>query len=232
MRTRNYCTALLLCILAIPLLCAIDFLGQTSSGTTAQTAFGHMEIWVRGSDTGYALRASIRLQGPRSVTLDTDAAGRATLQLPAGEYAVTVTAPGYKPMTLALNLAAVANQNNHINLDPVGVSDEERPEAIRAQMHLGWTLVHGFVVDDDSGKPLAGVAVRLGNSQADTDARGHYFVSVPTPPIGDRGPEPLTLTFRKPGYKTVLIENFTVFSDEIGKHEYGDRARRNSLGSS
>ena len=205
----------LIFVVALSLLYPISCVTQDSTGTPAQAAFGHMEMWVQGSDTGYALKASIRLQGSQATTLETDAAGRATLQLPAGEYAVVISAPGYKTMKLALDLAPVANQNRHINLDPEKAPEGESPESIEAHIRPGYTVLHGFVIDADTRKPLPGVTVRLGKAQGRTDAKGHYFVSVSTPPMTATGPGALTLAFAKPGYHTIVIENFKVASDQL-----------------
>lgn len=212
--------ASLLCIFAIPLLYAVGCLGQGSAAAPAQTAFGHMVITVRDSSTGYAVPASLHVEGQRTLTLEADNAGRVTLQLPAGEYAITISAAGYKTMRLGQNLAAVANQNGTVYLDPEKVPEEERPDAVQAHVRAGYTVLHGFVVDE-VGKPLSGVTVRLGSGETNTDARGHYFVSVPTPPMTQTGAGALTLTFEKPGYRTIVIENFKVNSDNLGEVPIG-----------
>ncbi|HEX6881469.1 MAG TPA: SpoIID/LytB domain-containing protein [Terriglobales bacterium] len=121
-------------------------------------------------------------------------------------------------MRLAQNVAPIANQNNHVMLDPEKAPAEESPDAIRAHVRPEHTLLHGYVGDEEFGTPLSGAMVQIGSVQTQTDARGHYFISVPTPPMGKGGPEPLTLRFQKPGYKTVVIENFAVSSEDMEKN--------------
>ena len=218
MRTRSL--AATFGIIAIPMVYAVLCLGQ-NSGSPAEIAFGHSVLVIRDSETGYAVNALVKVQGRGgSVTLKADAAGRVTLQLPTGEYGVAISAAGYKPMRLDLDLAPVANQNGTIHLDPERTPEEERPEAIQAHLRKGYTVLHGFVVDE-VGKALGGVTVRLGSGEAKTDVRGHYFVSVETPSLTRTGPGALTLSFEKPGYRTLVIENFKVTSDELAEVPMG-----------
>src|SRR5207248_3821345 len=56
-----------------------------------------------------------------------------------------------------------------------------------------------------------------GNVETLTDSRGHFGLSVPTPrPTVPDMMGTDTLTYEKPGYKTVIFENFGISSEEMG----------------
>lgn len=59
---------------------------------------GVRSITVRDWITHYAVRAKITLQGPESLSVETDDTGVAKLSLPPGQYTQEVSAPGYKTM--------------------------------------------------------------------------------------------------------------------------------------
>jgi hypothetical protein len=61
-------------------------------------------------------------------------------------------------------------------LDPLSPPEEESPGAIEAKFRPGFTLLHGYVEDDNSGKPLPEATVRVvnGGEQTQTDSKGHF----------------------------------------------------------
>jgi len=68
------------------------------------------------------------------------------------------------------------------------------------------------------------VTVRFVNAgvETQTDSKGHFLLSVPTPePEHPGGAGTDTLTFEKPGYKTLVFENFAIATEEMGPVSYG-----------
>lgn len=65
---------------------------------------GVRSITVRDWITHYAVRAKITLQGPESLSVETDDTGVAKLSLPPGQYTQEVSAPGYKTMKGNINI--------------------------------------------------------------------------------------------------------------------------------
>ena len=61
---------------------------------------GILSLAVRDVDTHFAVHAEVKIEGPKSISADTDKNGSFTLSLPAGEYRIEVSAHGYKSMTL------------------------------------------------------------------------------------------------------------------------------------
>ena len=75
-------------------------LTAAAAGFVLFAASEWISILVRDARTHYAVRATIRLQGPEPVTLQTDATGRLSHMVSTGKsgiwYGVEVSAPGYK----------------------------------------------------------------------------------------------------------------------------------------
>ena len=116
-------------------------------------AVGRAPLGPFGTVTGLARSggaavpgARIRLLGGNRVerVTTTDAAGRYTVQLPAGSYQVTATAFGYTPVT-AGPAAVTAGATTTVDLDLVGLARHS---------------VSG-VVRDTGGVPAAGITLRL-----------------------------------------------------------------------
>jgi hypothetical protein len=187
------------------------------AGLHAQT--GSLQISVKDVDSGYALQADVILDGPEQLSVHTNDVGRADLTLPAGEYRIEVLATAHKTSQTHYKVQAGANLPFTIMLDPETLPAEERPENLDSKIRAGFTLMHGYVVDADTGKPVPGVKIRFITSgvETQTDSKGHYSVSVPTPaPLSPGGMGTETVTYDKPGYKSIVFENFGITGDEMG----------------
>lgn len=191
---------------------------DNQGGAVLAAGSGTLELRVRDVVTGYDVRATIKLQGPETLALQTDDEGHLTREIPAGAYQVLVTASGYKVRKARLGIGT-GTLNYTVIMDPELLPEEERPDAIQSRMRPGYTLFHGYVEDDDTGKPLPGVTVRFVNAgvETETDSKGHFFLSVPTPePENPDWMGTDTLIYQKSGYKTVILENFGVASEAMG----------------
>jgi hypothetical protein len=176
---------------------------------------GTIDFSVRSFWTYYAVPATI-VVGPtqavqRPTTFSTDDFGRLRVDLPAGEYQFSIAAPGFKPQQFHYPSVAQRVLAITIVLTPL-----EDPEEIRGEAALfrpGFTLISGWAVDTD-GKPLANVHIRVegGRAEEQTNARGYYALSVPSPPgrtvDGINFPAKGTVIAELPGYKTFVARNF------------------------
>ena len=129
-----------------------------------------------------------------------------------------ISAPGYNVMTTHYPVRLGRNRLG-IMMDPKSLQASEQAEAIQSQMRPGFTLLHGFTVDEKTGHPISGVEVRFVHARAHTksDSSGHYLFLVPTPqPEFPGGMGKDTLTFTKSGYKTMVFENFGIASEAMG----------------
>jgi protocatechuate 3,4-dioxygenase beta subunit len=87
-------------------------------------------------------------------------------------------------------------------------------------------MLHGHVVDEDSGRPLKGAVVRLESAKAEavTDDKGYFIINSVVPPTfrqPNEIPSTDTLIVRARGYKehriigTLLVEDATHFAIEL-----------------
>jgi hypothetical protein len=131
----------------------------------------------------YALHADVMLEGPQKVSVRMNGAGRAILTLVPGEYRIEASEPSHNTLRTHCRIAQGANLRFTILLEPENLPREEHPEILNANERPGFTLLHGYTVDADTGKPIAGVKVRVGHANVETwsDSVGHYLLSVPTP---------------------------------------------------
>ncbi len=131
---------------------------------------------------------------------DVNAAGRAALRLPRGRYALRAMAEGYRPVAGEFQLEADNPYRLQFLLDPVEEPAELHPDVIAGLVREGATLIQGFIVDEDSGAPLAGVVVKSWPSgvAAASDRRGFFRLHVPVPAAGQEA----GLEFEKAGYRT------------------------------
>ena len=164
------------------------------------------------SETGYDLR-------PERVALAVDnnspveTTGRSTVELPRGRYALDAALSGYRAFTDSLVVDMSGLQQIHLWLDPLEPAPELHPQRIRALRRANATVINGFVVDDESGKPLSTVRVSCRSASTErtettleveawTDARGFFQLSAQCASPGDPEQTTATLVFAKTGYVT------------------------------
>jgi len=137
--------------------------------------------------------------------------GRVHLDLPAGKYFYSISAPGYETMDGDFLSVSGHVQSITFVLDPL-----QEPEEVKAELSLfrpGFALVNGWIVDADTGKPILGVTVHVegGRAAAQTNDRGYYAFLVPAPPSrkyqGIDWPDVGTVVAEHPLYKTFLAKN-------------------------
>ena len=153
------------------------------SAAGSQAESGPLRVTVKDVTTHYALHADVMLEGPQKVSVRMNGAGRAILTLVPGEYRIEASEPSHKTLRTHCRIAQGANLRFTILLEPENLPREEHPEILNANERPGFTLLHGYTVDADTGKPIAGVKVRVGHANVETwsDSVGHYLLSVPTP---------------------------------------------------
>lgn len=180
---------------------------------------GTLQLTVRDSRTHFAVHAIIEGSGPRSFSIATDDRGRARIVLPVGEYQLRIVASDYATLTTHFPVQASKITGGGAFVDPLVVPAEESSSVLDPLIRPGHTLLHEYVVDGETGRPLIGVSISFVQAgvHAHTNANGHFVLSVPTPPpqIPD-GIGTETLVYKKAGYKTIRIRNFGVASEEMG----------------
>jgi hypothetical protein len=178
-----------------------------------------MTFRIRDSVTHFPVQAVIKGEGPTSFSLVTDAKGQAKIALPEGQYRLEISATGYDPMRTHYLINAGKTTPAGALLHSQVLPPEERPEALEPLLRSGYTLLHEYVVDADTGEPIRGVKVHLVDAgvETQTEGKGHFLLSVPTPkPKYPGGLGTDTLIYEKVGYKTLILRNFGIGSDEMG----------------
>lgn len=171
------------------------------------------------STTHMAVQATVEFKGPESRSVQTGRDGRASVSLLPGKYQETITAPGYKTATFSSVIHPNASDNGPEGAMLEPVREPEELAAANAQTRPGYTVVWGYIVDENN-RPVADAHVRAQGRSVEptetaTDYKGFYVMSVPSPPEtpdphgspNDFNPGTATLTVQKSGYKTQVHTN-------------------------
>ncbi len=186
-------------ILTIP----FSLLGQQTNLQVAQIRF-------LDSATGFGVAANIAVQPAGELARDflADLAGRATLNLEPGDYALSISSTNYFPMSAAISIDA-SNANLQFVLDPIAPPAEIQPQKITDAHRPDAMIFVGFVSGANSGQPLSHVRVASLPSgvETTTDARGFFQISIPLQSEAERAVTPATLVFSRDGYKSQERQN-------------------------
>jgi hypothetical protein len=175
-----------------------------------------LEIAVRDSATGYAVPAQVLARANErspSRALLLDAAARGGFDLPAGSHLLEVRATGYRPLRTRFELSPDATLSAVLWLDPSEPPVELGAEGLPALLRPGVALVHGHVVDVQTGRPVRGARVLLEHAGQEerTDERGYFLLESAVPEAGaPELPPTEDLTVERPGYRTYHRRGFFV----------------------
>jgi hypothetical protein len=175
-----------------------------STATPLHADTGVLAIQTRDRLTHMAVTANVMLKGAQSFSAVTDDAGTLRLQVPAGVYEVTISAPGYKPMSSREDLAQKGEISHAVMLTPLESPPELR--SLGSQVKTGDMLLLGYA-SDAHGHPVPGVRVHVERAKLDvyTNARGFYSMLIPTTPTSDlQHPQTDTVVAAKAGFKTII----------------------------
>lgn len=207
-------------------LCTASALAQSAAATSA------MEIKIRNSVTGVDLSTSAAVEITDHTNTTSRAQGRREaalarqFNLPAGRKQLRFSAPGHKDAQANFELQAGERLPVKVLLDPDALPEELKPEVVKSKLQPGKALVHGHIVDDDTGRPLKGAVVRLEQAKAEavTDDKGYFILNSLVPPAfrqANEIPASDTLIVRAPGYKehritgALLVEGATHYAIEL-----------------
>lgn len=187
-----------------------------------------LSIAVRDSATGIGIASEVSLttaDGTASLlgTYALASGQRSELLVPEGKALVHVTAQGYAPLDTRLEAGALLPTT--VLLDPKVPAPELAPEVVASQTRAGFAMLHGHVVNKETGAPVAGAQVRLTNAgvSTETNGRGYFVLQAPAPAVvGVEGlPHTDGLVVERSGYKTYsltrsfLIEGATHFQLDL-----------------
>ena len=187
-------------------------LSLQAKSTDEQNTAQSVRIRFVDSATGYAVKAEFveatpsgENQKPSRVRRNgVKRDGHTTLTLDQGQHTIKVTAPGYQPMSGEFVVLPENPYNIVFQLDPIEPPRELLPESVAALHRENQTVFVGFVVDEDSGEPLANAIVRTepSGNETRTDARGYFQIYVPVQTLSEATNAPAKLIFAQPGFRT------------------------------
>ncbi len=182
-----------------------------------------LQIRFVDSATGYAVQPAMVAtrsalsdrSGERLNQSAISAAGRATLSLKPGAHTITVAAPGYQPMSGAFEVLPQNPYNLEFQLDPLVPPREIQPDYVTTLHRAEETVFAGYVVDDESGQPLANALVRAEPSgkESPTDARGYFQIHVPVQTLAEATESPASLAFSQTGFRTEVHQYLELWSE-------------------
>ncbi|MBN1633032.1 MAG: T9SS type A sorting domain-containing protein [Ignavibacteria bacterium] len=99
-----------------------------------------------------------------------------------GQYKFEVRAEGYSVFFSSVCATKNKNTEHNIFLDPLHINPNLKPETIQAKHKAGYTLLLGYISDENSGKPLRNVEVSssLTNTVSYSDINGYYELYIPS----------------------------------------------------
>lgn len=191
---------------------AVSAAGESpSAAPRALTPSRQLTIAVRDSETGIGIPAEVAFKsadGTSSALGSVSVASgqRTQIAVPQGKALVRITASGHVPLDTFIGADALLPTT--MLLDPEVPAPELAPAVVAAQIREGFAMLHGHIVDVDTGAPVEGARVSLRNAgvSTETNKRGYFTLQAPTTPVeGEKLPQTDDLVVERSGYKTHTI---------------------------
>ena len=140
--------------------------------------------------------------------------GTIPVSLTYGSYDYVFEAAGYHSMAANFTVNNKSPRIINVYLDPLETPTELNPEFIASLHRPDATVIIGFVVDDNTGMPIADVQIgeNGGNSCPKTNDSGFFILNIPFPPHGEGIPV-AEISFQKEGYRTELRKYVELMPD-------------------
>jgi hypothetical protein len=176
-----------------------------------------LDLRFHDSVSGRALEVSLSLTEQttgQTYTFGSQPDGRLKALLPEGDYLLYAVCAGYHPV--GVTLAVRSDTPPHrIYLDPLTPPREADWRYLWSLRRPNQMIVVGFVTDEQTGQPLAGVRVRVVNHAgvAETDADGMFVLPFPIHDLRGVAQPYATLVLERAGYRTLLLEQVALWSE-------------------
>ncbi|MCE9539796.1 MAG: hypothetical protein K8R85_11355, partial [Bacteroidetes bacterium] len=191
---------------------------------------GTLSIFVTDAENGYGTPAEILFSnGKTAVTLQTNEGGHLVFNGSEGNYNVTISAVGYN----SLNTYFIIEQGNTVNIE--AIMEKQVKPSVEYMIYTS-PVVEGYVIDFETGKPLAEVEVKLTNEALHTKTNKHGFFSISPNQfsiIAQSEDKAIRsdFSFNLLGYSAQTVENLLMIPDKIklkialkkGSGSYTDR---------
>ncbi|MGZ5567205.1 MAG: carboxypeptidase regulatory-like domain-containing protein, partial [Limisphaerales bacterium] len=164
-----------------------------------------VEVQFVDSATGYALQPDEIAAQPRRADATeqrfgrshTHSDGRAVMSLERVRHTISASLSSYRSVSGEVDVRENFPYHLRFLLDPLEKPRELQVDNIAARHRDDATLIQGFIVSEQTGRPLSGVRIESAPSgvKTTTDERGFYQLYVPLN-------APANLVIDKPGYRT------------------------------
>jgi stage II sporulation SpoD-like protein len=198
-------------------------LGALAPSIAAGAADPPLKLWVRDALTGMAVPgAKAGVAGPgKTVAIEAQADRSGRLSLPDVKSAasIEVSARGYRSLTIAPSRMGAGATATTVWLLPRSRPEELRPEVLAARQLPNATLLHGHVVDVETGRPVPGASALLAGAgtKATTDRSGYFRLyakgtQVATP---ETVPDFADLVVSAPGFTSVRLVHIALIEGDF-----------------
>ncbi len=205
----------------------ISVKSQELNPTQKTIGQGTLSFFITDSENGNGVQSTIVFQGPRqSFELSTDDAGRVEFSGEPGKYIILIRANGYDDLSTYFNIET----GNTVNIDVILEKTNRIPVEYK---NYSSPTVEGFVINPETGRPLAGVSVQLIEEGliATTDLNG-FFTMKPSKftTISNSDDQVIRSNFKfsKNGYISHTVENLLMVPDKIKLKIYMKPGQGNS----
>ncbi len=204
------------------MLCAMAGISLASPSRTLLAQTAEIRVRLRDSQTGFrvygllestamdAKESRIRLAESDRFVLSGDQLGRRDL---------SVTSATHKPLSTHFYLEEARSLDVTVWLDPIVLAPELSKEAINERHPKHSTLVHGHVIDGDSGEPLgnAGIVLEGLNKEARSNDGGYFAFAVDLSDVDANEISPLSATLRisRVGYGELVYKGLVLAEDAV-----------------
>lgn len=201
---------ILLAILFVPIL----ILAQKKDKSTEKQPKGTLSFFITSSSNGYGIESTIILKSKKEVfEIRTNKSGRHEFMHTSDKYEVEIYAEGYS--TLKTHFFIKANETIQVK----GLLDDKHRKAAQYKERVS-PILNGYVVDEETGRPLSNVKVELKEESLNTftNAEGFYelypqkFSKVSSLDDSIIRSE---LIFSKKGYTSYSIKDLLIVPDLI-----------------
>lgn len=140
--------------------------------------------------------------------------GRASIRLQNGSYLISASARGYEPMSAKVVVNSEPLPPFEFHMESLQKPRELESEFLRTLHRAGAHLIAGFITDETTGEPAAGVMVSVPDhhSAAVSDSRGFFMLSVPLRDSTGVPQRFASLHFQKSGYQDLKREYIELWS--------------------
>ncbi|MDP1747693.1 MAG: T9SS type A sorting domain-containing protein [Bacteroidota bacterium] len=175
---------------------------------------GILSFFVTDAENGYGTPAEILFSnGKTAVTLQTNEGGHLVFNGSEGKYNVTISAIGYN----SLSTYFVIEQGKTLNIE--AIMEKQFKPSVDYMIYTS-PIVEGYVIDFETGKPLAEIEVELTNEglHTKTNKDGFFSVSPSHFSVIEQSEDKAIrsdFSFSMPGYTSHIVEDLLMIPDKI-----------------